>query len=245
MSSIVVAGTGVPVAKHGNRRRELALRVGRRARGARRADRTRRRGGRAVPRRRGRRVPVRARCSTRRWPTRGRCGASCGCRPSSTSSGRSPIRPGPFAQAVGCSDARMLPLMAEVLARRGTRAVLFRGDDGLDELTTTGPSTVFEVRDGAVPRRTSDPAESRLRPVDRSTTCAAATPAPRPTSSRASSRGSRARGATSSCSTPAPRSRSPARRRRSPTASRWRPRRSTPGPRRRRSIAGSRSSRSG
>ena len=58
----------------------------------------------------------------------------------------------PFAQAVGCSDARMLPLMAEVLARRGTRAMLFRGEDGLDELTTTGLSTVYDVRDGTVTR---------------------------------------------------------------------------------------------
>ena len=65
----------------------------------------------------------------------------------------------PFAQAVGCSDARMLPLMAEVLARRGTRAVLFRGDDGLDELTTTGPSTVYDVRDGVVNETTLDPAD--------------------------------------------------------------------------------------
>ena len=65
----------------------------------------------------------------------------------------------PFAQAVGCSDARMLPLMAEVLARRGTRAVLFRGEDGLDELTTTGPSTVFEVRDGLATETTIDPAD--------------------------------------------------------------------------------------
>jgi anthranilate phosphoribosyltransferase len=65
----------------------------------------------------------------------------------------------PVAQAVGCSDARMLPLMAEVLARRGTRAMLFRGDDGLDELSTTGPSTAYEVRDGQVLETTIDPAE--------------------------------------------------------------------------------------
>jgi anthranilate phosphoribosyltransferase len=65
----------------------------------------------------------------------------------------------PFAQAVGCSDPRMLPLMAEVLARRGTRAVLFRGEDGLDELTTTGPSTVFRVADGEAHEGTLDPAE--------------------------------------------------------------------------------------
>jgi len=64
----------------------------------------------------------------------------------------------PFAQAVGCSDARMLPLMAQVLARRGTTASLFRGDDGLDELTTTGTSVVFEVRDGKVRQTQLDPA---------------------------------------------------------------------------------------
>ncbi len=69
---------------------------------------------------------------------------------------------GPYAQAVGCSDARMLPLMAEVLARRGTRAMLFRGEDGLDELTTTGPSTVFEVRDGRVIRTRLEPGELGL-----------------------------------------------------------------------------------
>jgi anthranilate phosphoribosyltransferase len=63
----------------------------------------------------------------------------------------------PAAQAVGCSDARMLPLMAEVLARRGTRAALFRGEDGLDELTTTGISTVFDVRDHQVLETHLDP----------------------------------------------------------------------------------------
>jgi anthranilate phosphoribosyltransferase len=52
----------------------------------------------------------------------------------------------------------MLPLMAEVLARRGVRAKLFRGEDGLDELTTTGISTVFDVRDGDVREGHLDPA---------------------------------------------------------------------------------------
>jgi anthranilate phosphoribosyltransferase len=54
----------------------------------------------------------------------------------------------PAAQIVGVSDARMLPLVAEVLARRGVRAMVFRGADGLDELTTTGPSVVYETGDG-------------------------------------------------------------------------------------------------
>ena len=68
----------------------------------------------------------------------------------------------PHAQVVGVSDERMLPLMAEVLARRGTRAKLFRGEDGLDELTTTGISTVFDVRDGEVREKHLDPADLGL-----------------------------------------------------------------------------------
>ena len=63
----------------------------------------------------------------------------------------------PTAQVVGCSDERMLPLMAQVLARRGTRAKLFRGEDGLDELTTAGISTVYDVRDGDVRETHLDP----------------------------------------------------------------------------------------
>jgi anthranilate phosphoribosyltransferase len=64
----------------------------------------------------------------------------------------------PAAQVVGVSDERMLPLLAQVLARRGTRAKLFRGEDGLDELSTTGPSRVLDVRDGEVLESTLDPA---------------------------------------------------------------------------------------
>jgi anthranilate phosphoribosyltransferase len=63
----------------------------------------------------------------------------------------------PAAQVVGVSDERMLPLMAEVLARRGTRAKLVRGTDGIDELTTTGASTVLDVRDGEVREQLFDP----------------------------------------------------------------------------------------
>jgi anthranilate phosphoribosyltransferase len=68
----------------------------------------------------------------------------------------------PFAQVVGVSDPRMLPIMAEVLARRGVRARLFRGADGLDELTTTGPSTVFDVADGGFRESVFDPSEVGL-----------------------------------------------------------------------------------
>jgi anthranilate phosphoribosyltransferase len=64
----------------------------------------------------------------------------------------------PAAQAIGVSEARLAPVMAQVLADRGTEALVFRGDDGLDELTTTGPSTVWTVAAGAVTSSTFDPA---------------------------------------------------------------------------------------
>jgi anthranilate phosphoribosyltransferase len=63
----------------------------------------------------------------------------------------------PAAQAVGCADARMAPIMAGVLARRGTDAWVFRGDDGLDELTTTTTSHVWTVHDGVVTPAQIDP----------------------------------------------------------------------------------------
>ena len=56
----------------------------------------------------------------------------------------------PDALAVGCADARMAPIMAGVLARRGVDALVFRGDDGLDELTTSTKSTVWSVARGSV-----------------------------------------------------------------------------------------------
>jgi anthranilate phosphoribosyltransferase len=72
----------------------------------------------------------------------------------------------PFAQVVGVSDERMLPLLAQVLARRGTRARLFRALDGLDELTTTGPSLVFDVEDGELRESMLDPADLGLVPSE-------------------------------------------------------------------------------
>lgn len=75
----------------------------------------------------------------------------------------------PHAQAVGVADPRMGPVLAGVLARRGCSALVFHGDDGLDELTTTGPSTVWVVSDGTVSQARFDPAEigvPRCQPED-------------------------------------------------------------------------------
>jgi anthranilate phosphoribosyltransferase len=49
-------------------------------------------------------------------------------------------------------------VLAAVLAARGGRALVFRGDDGLDELTTGTTSSVWVVRDGEVTPDRLDPA---------------------------------------------------------------------------------------
>lgn len=69
------------------------------------------------------------------------------------------------AQATGVADARVAPIMAGVLAERGSSALIFRGDDGLDELTTTATSQVWLVRDGKVDQVTFDPRDVGLELV--------------------------------------------------------------------------------
>src|SRR5215203_1071074 len=73
----------------------------------------------------------------------------------------------PEAQAIGCADRRMAPVMAGVFARRGVDAWVFRGDDGLDELTTTTTSAVWIAHDGAVTSTSVDPGALGLPRADR------------------------------------------------------------------------------
>jgi anthranilate phosphoribosyltransferase len=52
-------------------------------------------------------------------------------------------------QALGVADGRLASKMAQILGRLGVkRALVFHGNDGMDELTLTGPSLVVEVADG-------------------------------------------------------------------------------------------------
>ena len=63
-------------------------------------------------------------------------------------------------QTIGVSDPQMAEKMAGVLARLGaTHAFVFHGEDGLDELTTTGASTLYEVRGGEVTTTRFDPVD--------------------------------------------------------------------------------------
>lgn len=54
----------------------------------------------------------------------------------------------PATSVIGVGIAGMAELMANVLAERGSRALVFRGrDHGMDELSTVGVNDVWEVRD--------------------------------------------------------------------------------------------------
>ncbi len=67
---------------------------------------------------------------------------------------------GADAQLVGAPDAGAAELLAGALAALGLRrGFVVHGSDGLDEITTTGRTLAFEIADGAVKRRTLEPAD--------------------------------------------------------------------------------------
>ena len=70
----------------------------------------------------------------------------------------------PVAAAIGCADRHMAPVLAAVVAGRGSRALVFRGDDGLDELTTSTTSSVWVARDGEVEPDRLDPSALGIAP---------------------------------------------------------------------------------
>jgi anthranilate phosphoribosyltransferase len=63
----------------------------------------------------------------------------------------------PEANAVGVAHLDRVPLITGVFRTRGATALVFRGDDGLDELTTTGHSRVWEVTRGDIHEHDLDP----------------------------------------------------------------------------------------
>lgn len=52
------------------------------------------------------------------------------------------------ANAVGVAQIESVPLITGVFRTRGATALVFRGEDGLDELTTTGYSRIWEISNG-------------------------------------------------------------------------------------------------
>jgi anthranilate phosphoribosyltransferase len=75
----------------------------------------------------------------------------------------------PTAAAVGCADLRMAPVMAAVFAGRGDSVIVMRGEDGLDEFTTTAPTRLWVVADRQVTETVVDAADlglARSKPDD-------------------------------------------------------------------------------
>jgi anthranilate phosphoribosyltransferase len=158
MSAVVIAGTGIPVVKHGNRAASSAS------------------GSADVLEQLGVRLDV---PPTKIVEVLNACGITFCFAPVFHASYRftavprrelgipttfnflgpltNPARPA--AMAVGVADARMAPIMAGVLGGRGADAFVFRGDDGLDEITTSTTTRVW-IADG----RTGDVSEDTIDP---------------------------------------------------------------------------------
>jgi anthranilate phosphoribosyltransferase len=63
----------------------------------------------------------------------------------------------PEASAVGIASLERVPLVVGVFQTRGATALVFRGDDGIDKLTTTGHSHMWEITRGSVTEHDIDP----------------------------------------------------------------------------------------
>ncbi len=124
-------------------------------------------------------------------------------------------------QLLGVFARQWVEPLAQALGRLGSQcALVVHGEDGLDELSLTGPSAVAELRDGAVRPYRFHPRGRRPRSPAGWKTWPAATRPPTPPSSAPSSPGvPRQRSATSRCSTPVRRCMSAALPTRSPPAS--------------------------
>ena len=72
----------------------------------------------------------------------------------------------PNASAVGVASLERVPLVVGVFQTRGATALVYRGDDGIDKLTTTGHSHIWEVSRGFVTEHDLDPADLGIPRAD-------------------------------------------------------------------------------
>jgi anthranilate phosphoribosyltransferase len=71
----------------------------------------------------------------------------------------------PSASMIGCAYQDKTDMLAEVFARRGQTVLLVRGDDGLDEITTTTTTAAWIISGGQVRKETIDPAQLSIPPA--------------------------------------------------------------------------------
>jgi anthranilate phosphoribosyltransferase len=74
----------------------------------------------------------------------------------------------PQAAAIGVANERMHPVMAQVLFDRGVEGFVFRGDDGLDEITLATTTSVLSIGKGEITRDRIDAKDFGLTnaPID-------------------------------------------------------------------------------
>ena len=65
----------------------------------------------------------------------------------------------PVACAIGVARRELLPLMAQVLLEQGKEGFVFRGDDGLDEVSLATTTTVIQISNGNLIEEVFNPAE--------------------------------------------------------------------------------------
>jgi anthranilate phosphoribosyltransferase len=63
----------------------------------------------------------------------------------------------PKAIALGVANPKMMSVMAKVLLDRGCEGFVFRGDDGLDEISLETTTTVLQIHDGKIREEKFDP----------------------------------------------------------------------------------------
>ena len=69
----------------------------------------------------------------------------------------------PIATSLGVANAQIAPLMAQEMALRSRSGLVFRGNDGLDELTTTTTSQIWRVRPSGIEEFELDPLKLGLK----------------------------------------------------------------------------------
>ena len=74
----------------------------------------------------------------------------------------------PKAVAIGVARSEMFDLVAQVLASRGNEGFVFRGLEGLDEISISGPSEIIQVYDGQLRKELFDPRDIGIEtlPID-------------------------------------------------------------------------------
>ncbi|MEY3434364.1 MAG: hypothetical protein RL057_744 [Actinomycetota bacterium] len=72
----------------------------------------------------------------------------------------------PTAVAIGVARIELLELVAEVLASRGCQGFVFRGDDGLDEISLGAPTTIYVINEGAIRVEKFDPLNLGFELID-------------------------------------------------------------------------------